>query len=42
MVTGEDLDASNNEPAYDADEVYVNFPTKIVGVRYYTVRAQDT
>ncbi|KAG8978503.1 hypothetical protein FRB90_008429, partial [Tulasnella sp. 427] len=36
IVTEEDLDAANNEQAYEADEVYVAFPTKIVGVRYYT------
>ncbi|KAG8973417.1 hypothetical protein FRC05_008808 [Tulasnella sp. 425] len=28
IVTGEDLDASNSEPAYEADEVYVNFPPR--------------
>ncbi|KAG8948958.1 hypothetical protein FRC04_009159 [Tulasnella sp. 424] len=42
IVTGEDLDASNNEPAYEAYEVCVGFLTKIVGVRYYTVRTQET
>ncbi|KAG8896405.1 hypothetical protein FRC01_011836, partial [Tulasnella sp. 417] len=36
IVAEEDLDAANDEPAYEADEVYVPFPTKIVGVRYYT------
>ncbi|KAG8910275.1 hypothetical protein FRC00_008504 [Tulasnella sp. 408] len=36
IVAEEDLDAANNEPAYEPDEIYVPFPTKIVGVRYYT------
>ncbi|KIO29735.1 hypothetical protein M407DRAFT_226612 [Tulasnella calospora MUT 4182] len=36
IVAEEDLDAVNNEPAYEPDEIYVPFPTKIVGVRYYT------
>ncbi|KAG8948964.1 hypothetical protein FRC04_009165 [Tulasnella sp. 424] len=35
IVAEEDLDAANNEQAYEADEVYVAFPTKIVGVQYY-------
>lgn len=38
IVAEEDVDHLDDVEVDEPDEVYVSYPTKVVGVRYYTVR----